>query len=88
MHTAGLAHVRVWLEGAVVVGDVDTIVSGELAVWKVGVCIDTLLWSLDILVVEIQTVGVEWVLLSGIDLHVSEKSSGSVHGSNKDTAYH
>ena len=78
----------VWLESAVVVRDIDTIVSSKLAIWQIWISIDTLLWSFNFSVIEVQTVNVEWMLLGGIDFHISEKSSGSVHGGNKHTADH
>jgi len=67
-----LVHVRVRFDSAPLIGNVDTILTNKLAVWKIGVSIDTDLRSYKFLVEEIHQVDVSGRELSCINCVVVE----------------
>jgi len=77
----------IWFQDAVLLGDIDLILSNKLAVWEVWISIDTSLWPGEFLVKEVQQVDVSWGELSGVDLHVVEHASSLIHGGGESTAH-
>jgi len=69
------------LDGRPFFGDVNTVLTKDLAVRQVGVSIDTLLGPLKVLVEEVQHVDITGRELSGVHFVVSEHTGSFVHGS-------
>jgi len=72
-------HVRVRFDCAELLGNIDSVLSKELAVRKIWIGIDANLRALEVFVEEIKHVYISWSKLSGVDFELVEHACSLVN---------